>query len=100
MEASSLPAPEIEQKLFPRAFQKGRPSAGDLAPGDPPLAPGESTEASDGRTVEAVAGATPPPDRLASVPGAGARRWRGADAAGDGLEPPGLCPVSAVNPRG
>lgn len=61
MEASSLPAPEIEQKLFPRAFQKGRPSAGDPAPGDPPLAPGESTEASDGRTVEAVAGATPPP---------------------------------------
>lgn len=61
MEASSLPAPEIEQKLFPRAFQKGRPSAGDPAPGHPPLAPGESTEASDGRTVEAVAGATPPP---------------------------------------
>lgn len=61
MEASSLPAPEIEQKLFPRAFQKGRPSAGDPAPGNPPLAPGESTEASDGRTVEAVAGATPPP---------------------------------------
>lgn len=60
MEASSLPAPEIEQKLFPRAFQKGRPSAGDPALGDPPLAPGESTEASDGRTVEAVAGATPP----------------------------------------
>lgn len=100
MEASSLPASEIEQKLFPRAFQKGRPSAGDPAPGDPPLAPGESTEARDGRTVEAVAGATPPPDRLASVPGAGARRWRGADAAGDGLEPPGLCLVSAVNPRG